>query len=189
MRIAALLASASLLLSGGQIRTALHVFTPWDGSIPARGITIDATVRGSCTHGSERLTRFDVWHCSGGGQTHDPCFANTRAGVGAHVLCMQSPWEGATAIELIRPLPLDLANPERYPTRVPPWAIVTATNERCVLVTSSLGRIRGLPISYVCAGAALLLGFPKRGRTWTQAYAASSAAKAYREVALGSVWW
>jgi len=33
-----------LALPSAQSRTTLHVFSPWAGSIPARGITIDSTV-------------------------------------------------------------------------------------------------------------------------------------------------
>jgi hypothetical protein len=102
---------------------------------------------------------------------------------------MSSPWEGATAIELTEPLPLDLANPDGDPKRFAPWAMVTAAHEECEFVTGSLGRIAGLQVNYACAGSRLLLGLPTRGRTWTQAFAASSIAKTYRRVALVSVWW
>jgi len=54
--LAPLFVSVLLSLSG---RT-LHVFSPWAGSIPARGVTIDKTFKGRCTHGSEVLTRFDA---------------------------------------------------------------------------------------------------------------------------------
>jgi hypothetical protein len=179
--------AAVLALQSAPAETALHVFSPWAGSIPARGVTIDRTVAGSCTHGSEILTRFDAWHCSAGGHTYDPCFANTRAEVGAHVLCMASPWEDATAIELTRRLPLDLANPAGNPERFPPWAMVTASHQECELAPGSPGRVAGLRVNYVCAGSGVLLDLPKRGRTWTQAYAATTTAKTYRRVALQSV--
>ncbi len=175
--------------SSAQTRTTLHVFSPWAGSIPARGVTIDKTLKGSCTHGSELLTRFDAWHCFVGRRAYDPCFANTRAEVGAHVLCMASPWEDATAIELTKRLPLDVANPTGNPERFPPWAMVTAAHQECELVTGSLGRIAGLQINYACAGSGLLLDLPTRGRTWTMPYAATSTATTYRRVALSSVWW
>src|SRR4051794_39189673 len=115
--------------------TALHVFSPWAGSLPARGVTVAKTFKGRCTHGSEVLTRFDAWHCFVGPRAYDPCFANTRAEIGAHVLCMSSPWQEATAIELTERLPLDLGNPSGDPRRFPPWAIVTAARQRCELVT------------------------------------------------------
>jgi hypothetical protein len=169
--------------------TTLHVYSPWAGSIPARGVTIDATVRGSCSHGSEVLTRFDAWHCSAGGRAYDPCFSNDRVEAGAHVLCMSSPWEDSTSIELTKRLPLDVANPAGNPERLPPWAIVTAANERCPLVRGSLGTIGGLRITYACAGSAVLLGLPKRGRTWTQAYARSTTAKTGRRVPLRTIYW
>jgi hypothetical protein len=135
------------------------------------------------------LTRFDAWHCFVGRRAYDPCFSNTRVEVGAHVLCTNSPWEDATAIELTTRLPLDLSNPGGNPERFPPWAMVTAASQECELVTGSLGNIAGLRINYACAGSGLLLGLPTRGRTWTQPYAGSITAKTYRRVALRSVWW
>ncbi len=178
-----------LALPSAQSRTTLHVFSPWAGSIPARGITIDSTLKGRCAHGSERLTRFDAWHCQVGRRAYDPCFANTRSAVGAQVLCMTSPWDDATAIELTRRLPLALANPGGNPERFPPWAMVTAAHQECELVTRSLGRIAGLRVNYACAGSGLLLGLPTRGRTWTSPYAPTVTARTYRRVALRSVWW
>jgi len=169
--------------------TTLHVFSPWAGSIPAQGVRIDTTLAGTCTHGSQVLSRFDAWRCSAGGRSYDPCFANTRADVGAHVLCMTSPWEDATAIELTKPLPLGRANPDRNPERFAPWAMITAAHQECDRLTGSLGRIAGLRVSYACAGSGLLLGLPARGRTWTQAYAATSTAKTARRVALLAVFW
>src|SRR3954464_15254631 len=77
--IAPLLASVVLALPGAQVRTTLHVFSPWAGSIPARAVTIDRTLGGACSHGSGVLTRSDAWHCSAGGRAYDPCFGNTRA--------------------------------------------------------------------------------------------------------------
>jgi hypothetical protein len=186
--VAALLAASVLALAGGGVRTARHVYSPWAGSLPARGVTIDTTVKGSCAHGSEILTRFDAWHCRAGGRTYDPCFANTRSEVGAHVLCTDSPWADATAIELTSALPLDLANPAGSPQRFPPWAMVTASGQECV-VAASLGRVGRLPATYACAGAGVLLGLPSRGRTWTQPYAPAVTAKTSRRVALRDVWW
>lgn len=179
-----LLASLVLLAS-----TTLHFYSPWAGSIPAQGVTVDQTVRGSCSHGSEVLTRFDAWHCTAGGRAYDPCFANDRVEVGAHVLCMSSPWEDATSIELTKRLPLDLANPSGNPERFPPWAIVTAANERCPLVRASLGTVGGQRITNACAGSAVLLGLPTRGRTWTQAYAPSTRGKTVTRVALRTIYW
>jgi hypothetical protein len=178
-----------LALPGAQTRTALHVFSPWTGSVPAHGVTIDKTLKGSCSRGSELLTRFDAWHCYVGRRAYDPCFANTRATVGAHVLCMSSPWEDATAIELTKRLPLDLANPSGNPERFPPWAMVTAAHQECALVIGSLGRIAGLRINYACAGSGVLLDLPMRGQTWRMSYAATITAKSFRRVALSSVWW
>jgi hypothetical protein len=178
-----------LALSSVQAKTTLHVFSPWSGSLPARGITIDKTLKGNCTHGSELLTRFDAWHCYVGRRAYDPCFANTRAEVGAHVLCMASPWENATAIELTKRLPLDVSNPAGNPERFPPWAMVTAAHQECELVTGSLGRIKGLRINYACAGSGLLLDLPARGHPWTAPYADTITAKTYRRIALSSVWW
>src|SRR6266566_3391080 len=110
-------AVALALLPAAQPRTTLHVFSPWAGSIPARGVTIDRYLRGACTHGSEVLTRADAWHCHVGRKAYDPCFSNSRGQAGAHVLCLNSPWEDAIAIELIKPLPFGLANPAGVPTR------------------------------------------------------------------------
>ena len=190
VRLVPFLASLFLALPGAQIHTTLHVFTPWAGSIPAAGVTIDKTLKGRCTHGSEALTRADAWHCEAGGRAYDPCFSNSLVNVGAHVFCMGSPWEDATAIELTARLPLDVSNPGGNPERFPPWAMVTAAHQECALVPdSSLGRIAGLPVSYACAGSGLLLGLPKRGTTWTQAYASALGAKKASRVALRSVWW
>jgi hypothetical protein len=157
--------------------TTLHVYSPWAGSIPARGVTIERTVRGSCSRGSDVLKRSDAWHCG----TLDPCFSNDRVGVGAHVICMTSPWEDATLVELTRALPEGRANHDGGTTGRP-WAIVTAAGERCELAPS------GLSATYVCAGSALLFGLPTRGRTWTQLHAASSTAK-HRRVALRLIWY
>ena len=77
---------------------------------------------------------------------------------------MSSPWEDATAIELTKRLPVDVANPTGNPERFPPWAMVTAAHQECELVTGSLGRIAGLRINYACAGSGLLLDLPMRGR-------------------------
>jgi hypothetical protein len=180
----------ALALSGAQARTTLHVFTPWHGSIPARGVVIDRTLRGACDHGSEILTRADAWHCRvGSGRVYDPCFSNDRTESGAHVLCAGSPWEDVVAIELTRGLPATLANPEGDPRRFLPWALVTAAGQECVLVHGSLGRVGGLRVNYVCAGSGVLLDLPKRGATWTQAYAGSSHAATFRRVALRQAWW
>jgi hypothetical protein len=169
--------------------TARHVFSPWAGSLPARGVRIEATLKGSCSHGSELLTRFDAWRCEAAGRSYDPCFANARTQVGAHVLCLPSPSTDATAIELTRALPLDLANPGGDAQRFPPWAMVTAAGQECALAGRPLARIAGLPASYACAGAGVLLGVPSRGRTWTQLYASTVKAKTARRVPLRAVWW
>jgi hypothetical protein len=187
--VIALVAAAVLLVSDPPARTTLHVYSPWAGSIPALGVTIDRTVRGSCSRGSEMRARSDAWRCAAGGTTYDPCFSNDRVEVGAHVLCMSSPWEDATAVELTRGLPLGRANSDTSPERSRPWAIVTAAGERCPLARRGLGAVGGLPVTYACAGSALLLGLPTRGSTWTQEYVPSIAAKAPRRVALRSVWW
>ena len=71
LSIVVLAASALLALPSAPVRTELQVFTPWAGSIPARGVTIDKTVKGSCTHGSEVETRFDAWHCFVGRRAYD----------------------------------------------------------------------------------------------------------------------
>jgi hypothetical protein len=189
MSPAVVLASIAVALGGAQAPTSLHVFSPWEGSIPARGVTIAKTLKGSCTHGSQLLTRFDAWRCYVGRRAYDPCFANTRAEVGAHVLCMSSPWEAATAIELAKPLPLELANPSGDPKRFSPWAMVTAAHQQCELVTGSLGRIDGRRINYACAGSGVLVDLPTRGRTWTQQYADTVKARTTRPVALREVWW
>jgi len=184
-----LLSGVLVALSGAPATTSLHVFSPWAGSVPAQGVTIDRTLKGRCTHGSELLTRFDAWRCYVGPRAHDPCFANTRAEAGAHVLCMGSPWQDAIAIELTKRLPLGLANPQRDPRRVLPWAMVTAAGEQCELVTHSLGRIGGMRINYACAGSGVLLDLASRGKTWTQAYAETATASTFRRVRLRSVWW
>ena len=190
MRIAPFLAPVLLALPGTQLHTTLHIFTPWAGSIPAAGVRIDKTLKGGCTHGSEVLTRADAWHCKAGGHAYDPCFSNLLVDVGAHVLCMESPWADATAIELTTRLPLALSNPVGNPERFPPWAIVTTARQECELVPGpSMGRIAGLPVTYACAGSGLLLGLPKRGKTWTQAYAPTIGASKVSRVALRSVWW
>jgi hypothetical protein len=44
-------------------------------------------------------------------------------------------------------------------------------------------------VNYACAGSGVLLGFPARGTTWTQAYAGTITATSYRRVPLLSVWW
>ena len=156
--------------------TAVHTYSPWAGSIPARGVAIEKTVRGSCSRGSDVLHRSDAWHCG----TLDPCFSNDRVEAGAHVICITSPWENATLVELTRPLPLKESNRGGEGPR--PWAIVTADGQRCELAPV------GFPSTFVCAGSGVLFGFPTRGRTWMQLYAASSAAKTKKRVALKTVW-
>jgi hypothetical protein len=157
------------------LATAVHVYTPWAGSIPARGVTIERTVSGSCSGGSKVLKRPDAWRCG----ALDPCFSNDRIGVGAHVICMTSPWEDATLVELTSALPMNRAN-RGAETR--PWAVVTADGERCELAPA------GFPATYVCAGSGILFGLPTQGRTWTQRYASSTTAKTTRRVALKLVW-
>jgi hypothetical protein len=157
------------------LATSVQVYTPWAGSIPARGVTIERTVSGTCGGGSKVLKRPDAWRCG----TLDPCFSNDRVGVGAHVICMTSPWEIATLVELTSALPLSRANRD-VETR--PWAVVTADGERCELAPA------GFPATYVCAGSGLLFGSPTKGRTWTQLYATSTTAKTKRRVALKLVW-
>jgi hypothetical protein len=180
----------ALSLSAAQARTTLHVYTPWHGSIPARGVVVDRTLRGACGHGSELLTRADAWHCrAGSGRVYDPCFSNDRVAAGAHVLCASSPWEDVVAIELTRGLPETLANPGGDPRRFPPWALVTAAGQECTLLTGSNGRVAGLRVNYGCAGSGVLLDLPKRGAVWTQAYADSARARAYRRVTLRQAWW
>lgn len=156
------------------LATAVIVFTPWAGSIPARGVTIERSVSGSCSRGSEVLKRSDAWRCG----KLDPCFSNDRVEAGAHVICMTSPWEDATLVELTRALPMSRAN-RTAETR--PWAVVTVDGQRCERVPA------GFPASYACAGSGVLLGLPARGRPWTQRYASSTTAKTARRVALRTV--
>ena len=180
----------ALSLSAAQARTTLHVYSPWQGSIPARGVVVDRTLRGACSHGSEVLTRADAWNCRvGSGRVYDPCFSNDRAGAGAHVLCAASPWEDVVAIELTRALPETLANPGGDLRRFPPWALVTATGRECPLLKGSTGRVAGLRVNYGCAGSGVLLGLPTRGAVWTQPYADSPHATTYRPVSLREAWW
>ena len=155
--------------------TAVHVYTPWAGSIPARGVVIEKTVRGSCSRGSDVLHRSDAWHCG----TLDPCFSNDRVEAGAHVICITAPWEHATLVELTRSLPLKEANRGAEGSR--PWAVVTSDGQRCELAPV------GFPATFACAGSGLLFGFPTRGRPWTESYAASSTA-AKKRIALKTVW-
>jgi hypothetical protein len=179
----------ALILSAAQARTTLRVYSPWQGSLPARGVVIDRTLRGACSHGSEVLTRPDAWSCRvGSGRVYDPCFSNDRADVGAHVLCAGSPWEDVVAIELTRGLP-PTASPAVDPRRSPPWALVTAAGQECTLLRGSNGRVARLRVNYACAGSGVLLGLPRRGTVWTQAYAASPHAKTSRTVALREAWW
>jgi hypothetical protein len=179
----------ALSLSAAQARTTLHVYSPWQGSIPARGVVIDRTLRGACGHGSEVVTRPDAWSCRvGSGRVYDPCFSNDRAEVGAHVLCTGSPWEDVVTIELTRGLP-PTASPAGDPRRFPPWALVTGAGQKCPLVRGSLGTVAGLRVNYACAGSGVLLGLPKRGAVWTQAYADSPRATSYRRVTLREAWW
>ena len=175
MRIAPFLASVLLALPGTQLRTTLAHLHALGGLYPGgRGQDRqDSEGRLHARLGS--VTRRDRWHCKAGGHAIDPGFSNSLVDVGAHVLCMESPWADATAIELTTRLPLALSNPVGNPERFPPWAIVTTARQECELVPGpSMGRIAGLPVTYACAGSGLLLGLPKRGKTWTQAYAPQS---------------
>lgn len=172
-----------------QPKTTLHIYSPWHGSIPARGVVVDRTLHGACSEGSLVLARADAWRCRvGSGRAYDPCFANDRGQAGAHVLCASSPWDDAVAIELTRTLPYGRAHPNHDPRRGPPWAVVTAADEQCLRV-QGLGSVADERVTYACAGSAVLLGAATRGVTWTQAYAASTMATVTRRVALRQAWW
>lgn len=170
-------------------RTERVVFFPFRGSLLAPGIRVERSVRGMCASGSEVARRWDAWACSAARRSYDPCFSCRRTGVGATVVCMDSPWSNATLLELARPLPGALGNVVGDPRDHAPWALTLAAGERCALVRPRLGAIHGQPINYACAGSALLVGLPSR-RTplWTISRAATVTSTP-RRVTIRRAWW
>jgi hypothetical protein len=138
------LALATVLVAAAP--TAKIVFSPFHGSLLARTVVVERNVRGSCSGGSEVSPRWDAWQCKGGGRTYDPCFSGRLDGVGAPVICMSSPWAGATKLELTRKLPQALANVVGDPRTHAPWALELADGTRCVHLLGQLQyRCGGVP--------------------------------------------
>jgi hypothetical protein len=182
--------STATTAAGAPAPTKRLIFFPFRGSVLAPHIAIDATRRGKCDFGSAIVTRWDAWSCTAGGRVYDPCFSSTRTETGAIVACLPSPWANTTLIELTRPLPLDLSHVTGDPRRHTPWAVVLGTGERCHLTATRLGSIAGVPVSYVCAGAAVLTGLPRRvSPRWTILRAATAKARMTRRVAIRRAWW
>jgi len=162
-------AVAALALAGAG--TQLKVWAVRGAHVVVRGT-------GSCSSGSLVDRRADAWRCRSGGGVYDPCFSD-----GAFVLCPDGTPDSHDALQvrLTKPLPRGRANPPGGVTSTAPWVIVTAAGTYCY---------RQPAATYQCAGAALVVGLPKRtGTTWTIGLLPTSTSKHAVTTAIRSVWW
>ena len=168
--------------------TSIHLYTPFNGGVTAKGVRIAKTVTGYCWTTSSSDTRSDAYRCFVGNFIHDPCFAN-NLGSANYVLCPLSfPGSKVLRIRLTRSLPA--ANPSSNPMRYPPWALQLAGGRWCEILSGATGVIAGVRINYGCAGGGILLGNPRRGsKTWTIFHAKSFNSSSFAPVKIRSVWW
>jgi hypothetical protein len=145
--------------------TALHTYTAFEDGKLAPGLIVRASVRGSCWAQSE---------------------------VESHlVACPDEPWSNhVLLLRLTKPLPHWHAYRRAIPPSAWPWAIITIAGKHCVTtVAAATGEIRGKPITYVCQGGGLLLGFTRRATaTWTIWYAPTFTGRRLRLVTIADAW-
>jgi hypothetical protein len=154
--------------------TRVVVFEPWTRAGLARGISVAATVRGSCWGTAIAAPRPGAYRCMEHNEIFDPCFADRYASRGYGVVACPDPGPARVVIiELTQPLP------RSWPSTISgwPWLITLASGPRCVDLTGATLYTKGIGrLNYGCGtggrayGASSLWGDPRRGRTWTILY-------------------
>lgn len=157
--------------------TRVETFDPWTaaGTLPSGVKVLGRHSGGRCTMRSS----FDAgnryaWRCflaSGG--FYDPCFAPAaRSGV-TQVACSDSPWSGATIINLAKPLARSSWGTPGPSAVKYPWAMVLANGQECGLIEGTAPLTDGVALNLGCTDG--YASFPRTGtRPWTAGYAASS---------------
>ena len=71
-----------------------------------------------------------------------------------------------------------------------PWGIVTLGGKHCTsTVAAATGEIDGKPVTYVCQGGGVLVGFTHRATpTWTISYASGFSSKHLTLVTIADAW-
>jgi hypothetical protein len=165
--------------------TAVHLYVAFKAGRLTPGLTVSASVRGSCWSPSGILTRRYAWRCFKGHGIYDPCFSATPRG---HVVaCPERPWSKRV---LLMRLTRSLTRWEDYKSRwYVPWGIWTSSGKRCFKLSHWQSEVAGKRVTHYCVGGGVLAGFADRRRpTWRIYYAPSLRSKRVILVGISDAW-
>jgi hypothetical protein len=169
--------------------TRLHTLRVFEGGRLAPGLSVRASVRGSCWTESLVESRPYSWRCVHGNYIHDPCFSLARTS--RTVVCPDAPWnDRVLVLALTERLPAWHFYSRTVSAAAWPWGIVTRNGKRCITAAgAATGEIAGKQVTYVCAGGGLLAGFTHRQTAaWTIDYAPGWTSKRLTMVGIADAW-
>jgi hypothetical protein len=167
--------------------TSASVYDPFSSAVHVK-----PTVKGSCFTGSIGVDHRGAWRCMSANHLYDPCFSASNTA--KTVLCpVNGPWDSTVLkLKLTKSLPLKFANKRKASTSSStlPWALVTSSGWKCVIITGATTAINGNRLNYSCKHTSnSLWGSPVRSSEPWQIYAAPAQAKTLSsKVAIATAW-
>ena len=179
---------SSTTLPESPSRTAIDVYVPWgpDGTLSPK-VTITTHSSGYCWIGSIATTDRAAWRCLSSNSIYDPCIAPAYAAAAKQVICVDSPWTGAIALQLTQPLPLEAANKATGSGLNANWALELANGQRCVVGTGANSIVGGIPLDYYCGSGGFAGGLVTSEQPWTVEYLPPGA-DTLRSVPIAAAW-
>jgi len=159
---------------GGSAGTRAMTTSPVDTSgALRRGITVTATVTGTCAAGSEAVGDAG-YRCFAGNGIYDPCWALSTGTAQRAVVCVPDPWS-TNAVKIIVPA-LETEPPASRSPRDSdyPWAVQLTNGVRCTVLQGTHDAFDGQTVNYGCDGPEhlVLVGIPSHTTAnWTFAAA------------------
>jgi hypothetical protein len=174
--------------SFARLRTGATIFRAFrtDGTptIPVRRRS------GYCWTGSLAVNRYDAWRCAAGNEIGDPCFSSDLAT--GYVVCPNGYVSRGVEIRLTRRLPYRYADSGTPSRRAHPWAIVTLSGRRYVMLTGATKVVDGQRLNYGCltrgCGSALWGGPRRNTEPWTILWAPFDATSLRELAKIRRVW-
>ncbi|MBO0691973.1 MAG: DUF4232 domain-containing protein, partial [Acidimicrobiaceae bacterium] len=159
----------------GHAATGTRYAAPVDANArPLGSITVSATVRGSCSTGSDVIGNVSVYRCFAGNGVYDPCWAFVSPGSASPpgVLCLPAPWS-ESAVKILAPHIAGGISVTGI-DRSAPWGVELTTHQQCLAVQGAHSDFHGRFIDFTCSEGAttgpaleLLRGADQGGPTWT----------------------
>jgi uncharacterized membrane protein len=188
LALVAALAAGACAVALAVAPTKVERWAPFANGTVRPGVHVVQTARGRCVGVSQVDARLDAWRCIAQGTADDPCFAGPRG----FVLCPSGTPDSNDALKIVltTTLPNGQAHATTGPTPGDPWAIKTANGDYCYRSKGTPTHLAGKTITYVCAGAAVLAGYPNRtGAVWTIELFPNAASSRYLSMAVQAAWW